>query len=346
MYKYPIVHTFPLRSPAISFALTVDTQTTKLANVPKGEDQIPEEPLFHFSVNKKLIKPPINQNRKQTRADDNKDILELNIVSSSKGSTLSFIKLNFSRNLSRKALIDTGACGNVISRRTLEDLKADKTVQIQSSNEKKEWNQVRMAGGQTVNVQSQVHITFIMAHRQFSESFLVLPTANSIILGDPFFKRHDITINPAKNFLQFDDLTVQINEIKPYNEPRRIVRQKKIPIYTVKKTTLMPNQHTMLECKLQSTVEPLHQRSGIIIPNETLERETYIALTSSLSTVGTNDNLFISAINITDHPITLPTATGVGRFSVLTTEQAEKLILIDPELISLAKQQSEDGTIP
>ena len=146
--------------------------------------------LFSISASsKKLIKPPNNQNRKQTRTDDNKGILELNIVSSSNKSTLSYIKLKFSPNLSRKALIYTGACANVISRRTLEDLKADKTVQIQSSNEKKEWNQLRMAGGQTVNVQSQVQITFIMAHRQFSESFLVLPTANSIILGKPLFQK-------------------------------------------------------------------------------------------------------------------------------------------------------------
>ena len=54
---------------------------------------------------------------------------------------------------------------------------------------KKEWNQVRMASGQAVNVQSQVQMTLIMAHRQFAESFLFLPTANSMILGNPFFQK-------------------------------------------------------------------------------------------------------------------------------------------------------------
>ena len=94
--------------------------------------------VFSISASsKKLITPLNNQNRKQTKADNNKDILELNIVSSSKGSTLSYIKLKFSHNLSRKAIINTVACADVISRGTLEDLKADKTVQIQSSNEKK-----------------------------------------------------------------------------------------------------------------------------------------------------------------------------------------------------------------
>ena len=160
----------------------------------------------------------------------------------------------------------------------------------------------------------------------------MLKTANSIILGNPFFVKHDISILPAKNILQVDDLT--INEIKPQNETRRVVRFKKIPFYTSKKQTIAVGEKIMIQCNLAKNTDDLESVSGVVTPNETLEQELDIAFTSSLSTVGKGNVIMISALNITDHDITIQQRTEVGKFSVLTPEQAEKLIQIDPQLIA------------
>ena len=171
----------------------------------------------------------------------------------------------------------------------------------------------------------------------------MLKTANSIILGNPFFVKHDISILPAKNILQVDDLT--INEIKPQNEPRRVVRFKKIPFYTSKKQTIAVGEKIMIQCNLAKNTDDLESVSGVVTPNETLEQELDIAFTSSLSTVGKGNVIMISALNITDHDITIQQRTEVGKFSVLTPEQAEKLIQIDPQLIALARLKNSDATI-
>ena len=71
-------------------------------------------------------------------------------------------------------------------------------------------------------------------------------------------------------------------------------------------------------------------------------KKKQIAITSSLSTVGKNNTLYICAINITEHPITINSRTEVGRFSILSTEQADQLIQIDPQLITLAKSRNKD----
>ena len=127
-------------------------------------------------------------------------------------------------------------------------------------------------------------------------------------------------------------MTVQINEIKP-------VRHKKIPIYTNKKHTIQPNEQIFLECYLSDKADQFENKSGVITPNEILEKETEIALTSSLSTVGKNNTLYVSALNVIEHPLTINSRTEAGRFSILSTEQADQLIKIDPQLITLAKSR-------
>ena len=72
-----------------------------------------------------------------------------------------------------------------------------------------------MAEGHTIDVNCQVEISFQLALQNFTEIFFALPFANSIILGIPFFKKRETTVLSAQNLLQLNDLTVQLNEIKP-----------------------------------------------------------------------------------------------------------------------------------
>ena len=100
----------------------------------------------------------------------------------------------------------------------------------------------------------------------------------------------------------------------------------------------------MLEGELPKA-ENLANVSGVVTPNETLEKDSELAITSSLSTIGINNLIVISVLNITDHPITLSNKTEIGPFSVLTTDQAENLFQIDPQLISLAKSRNQSDPL-
>ena len=254
-----------------------------------------------------------------------------------KPTVLQYVKIKFENNLCRRALIDTGACSNVINKKIFEEISQKSPEPIEF--EKPKWDLVKMASGQLVKVEKQAKITFQLAHRKFTESFLVLTSTNPVILGNPFFIKHDITISPKRGTIQFPDLTVQINEIKPVDEKRRTFRHKKISIYTNKKQTIQPYQQTILECSLHKDAQNCENQSGVVIPNEILEKATEIALTSYLSTIDKNNVLFISALKITEHPITI---NGQTKFSILSTEQAEKLTQIDPQLMALAKSRNKE----
>ena len=92
-------------------------------------------------------------------------------------------------------------------------------------------------------------------------------------------------MSPKQGLIQFPDLTVQNNEINPVKE-KRFVRNKKIPIYSNKMHTLQPNEQIFLKRYLTGKTVLFEKKSGVITPYETLEKETKIALTSSLSTLG------------------------------------------------------------
>ena len=83
-----------------------------------------------------------------------------------------------------------------------------------------DFTSIKMAGGQLVRIEKQAKIKIKLAHREFVEAFLVLSSTNSVILGNPFFVNHDISISPKQTLIQFPDLTVQINDIKPVKNKR------------------------------------------------------------------------------------------------------------------------------
>ena len=49
---------------------------------------------------------------------------------------------------------------------------------------------------------------------------------DSVILGNLFFEKHNITIDPKNNFLQLPDITVQWNQVSPKKGKKNITRRK------------------------------------------------------------------------------------------------------------------------
>ena len=139
------------------------------------------------------------------------------------GENLSYVRLKFSNQIKRRALIDTGFRANALPESLFNDLNL--TNPKTSTLEKPFFNSVRMASGQRVPVNKQAKISFQMGPHYFQDSSLILPTMNSVILGNPFFKKHNFTIDPRNNLLQLPNLTVQLNQILPEKGKNVITRK-------------------------------------------------------------------------------------------------------------------------
>ena len=112
---------------------------------------------------KKLIKPlsqPLKSS-KTPKSSSNEtfqpdEIISLYTIIPAEGTVLTYTKIRFSQGLQRRALVDTEACGNVISKQTFEDLKEEKMLFRPLEVNEPKPKRVRMAGGQQVSIETEV----------------------------------------------------------------------------------------------------------------------------------------------------------------------------------------------
>ena len=111
-----------------------------------------------------------------------------------------------------------------------------------------------MAAAKRVAIEKQAKIRFQIEQHTFQDSFLIMPTMNSIILGNPFFNKHNITIDPKNNLLHLPELTVQFNQILPEQaeKPRFAKTLPKLSLLLTKKVHIPPQSQALLECQLDN----------------------------------------------------------------------------------------------
>ena len=259
------------------------------------------------------------------------------------GNNLSYVPVSFSPKIQRKALIDTGACANAIPSELFEKLKLEESISIKY-HDKTEFEYVRLASGKRTKIITQITVKFHISDHQFEDSFLVLPNMNSILLGNPFFKKHEIDICPKDNLLKLPDLTLQLNEIRsPRGQPKKVEVPTKYPILASCKKTIQPHCQDFLECVIGDAPQSLLQTTGIVIPNEEFEKKTGLKIMSSISTIDNKYCIKICLLNTDDTPVTFKNNTHVANFKILTPLQASTLNQLDPQLISSAKFRNENN---
>ena len=134
-------------------------------------------------------------------------------------------KVEFNEELDRRALLDTGAFTNVISREFYKELIKTNFNSI-TEIEKSDLDKFKLANGNIVKIDKAIKVTFkLFTFKLFTEDFLVLIVTTLAILINPFFVKHKVSMCPGQSYLRFLDETVQINEIKPEKQPRRVVKR-------------------------------------------------------------------------------------------------------------------------
>ena len=263
---------------------------------------------------------------------------EITACISLEGGVLSYVPLKFPNNQQRKALIDTGACANAITEKDYDDWKSSFGTTATIS-QPSEVNKVKLASGQLIPVRGQIQLEFAIAKNHFKEQFLVIPTTNSTIFGNPFFKNDSIELCPWENLIKLPDLTLQLNKKSTQTDK---TGKRQYTIRTMEKCVIAPNQQTILKCNLQTKNKRFADVCGIVEPKLSFEEKTGLCITSSLSRTDSQGNLYQSALNLQTNDITIPRNSDVAYFKILSPQQAETLTPIDPQLLTLAKFKNPD----
>ena len=217
------------------------TQISMREIVTKGDQQI-ESNKYHTT--KKRVEPRQYVEPQET----NNEQYGMTACIALEVDVLSYVPLKFPNNQHRKALIDTGACANAICEKDYEDLKLSFGTTTPIS-QPSEVSKVKLASGQLVPERGRIQLDFSIAEQHFNDKFLVLPSTNCNIPGNPFFKNNSIELYPSKNLMKLPDLTLQLNEISTHSDK---VGKPQYTIRTVEKFVIAPNQQTTLKCTLQT----------------------------------------------------------------------------------------------
>ena len=136
---------------------------------------------------------------------------------------------------------------------------------------------VKVASGRTVKVLAQVDVKFEVNDHNFQDSFLILPSMTSVVLGNPFVKKYNIEISPGENLLKVPEMTDQLHEIRIIKEGRRKVPKGRYPVFMYQKTTVKPQNQEFLCTKIEVS-KNLGGHIGLIIPLEEYENSTELKL--------------------------------------------------------------------
>ena len=99
-----------------------------------------------------------------------------------------FVKLIFSPQCKRRALIDTGAFCSAMSNSMFESISESSYSTICQKLDPPSYK-VSVASRSKVEVLFQADIKFNIGNKKFTERFLILPDMNDILLGLPFFRQ-------------------------------------------------------------------------------------------------------------------------------------------------------------
>ena len=200
---------------------------------------------------------------------------------------------------------------------------------------------VSVANRSPVKILSTAVIKFTLSNIEYVEPFLIAPNLTDTLIGLPFFEKNNIFIDAKHRILITQDLSLHLNMIQNKAGEKQHCRTPKKPLapYTAKKLLIPPDCQELIQCQDLTDHPEMRNKTGVVEPSIKFEGKTGLCITSSLSRIDENGLTTIAAMNVQPYMITIPEKT-VATFKLLTPEQAEYLVPLEPALLQSEELQN------
>ena len=238
--------------------------------------------------------------------------------------------------LTLPVLIDTGAFTSALSIDSFKQIELQSPSSIRNKTSKPDFK-VCVASNDPVDVLFCCEIEFDLPVGSFIENFLVLPEMKDILLGISFCTKNNLVIDFQNRLLKLPDFTLQLNRLKKSDEAtERLNNRKQIDLFLNNCEQLNPFEQKFVCASAQLPV-CLQSTTGIVEPLNSVEQEHEICLTSSLDTFNSDNEVYLGIINASPNLVLLPKYLKIAKFSILTTEQANFLLPVEPAILAQQK---------
>ena len=156
------------------------------------------------------------------------------------------------------------------------------------------------------------------------DSFPILPSGNSAVIGNNFFEKHNIAIIPGEHLLKVPDITYQLIKINITKKRRRKFQKSRYPLYLHQKTFINPQKQEIFQTIIAFS-SSLEVHTGNSNSLEDYEKSTQLRLSSSVDTARKDKTVSILFLNFNDHSMTFLKNKRVAVFQIFSPQEEEYL---------------------
>ena len=237
-----------------------------------------------------------------------------------------YVPLQFDK-YENHALLDPGAIQSAMSEAELRKITTAHPEAILQELPPPNFK-IQIANGNLVPVRKQVLLRFYVAGKVFEETFLILPTMGTILIGMSFFEKYSVNLDIKNHLVHFPNhmMSMQVRQQKNNRFKTGL-----IDLCSSTRTVIPPLHQVMIQ---------VHSDADISLTTGTVEgspgfmRKTCLLVSPALVDLDEGKTT-IQVTNPNNHTFTLDANTTLAHFRIPTPHQAANITPMPVEHLNL-----------
>ena len=219
----------------------------------------------------------------------------------------------------------------------------------------------KVASGKKTRVEYLVQLRFHLAMKEYVERFIIVKRLTHTLLGMPFYTRNKMIIMPAEGLLKSPTETIQlcykvkgdlkksdmVNPLESAAVSKKTMPQKKVIwLRTTQEVQLRPAEATtgswkVVPCVIEKPELVQQFTTGVIEGYDQFEKKFKTCVASALTQSNEKYRTAVPIHNSGNRDIRIKAHTRVAKFYILTADQGNYVVPIDPKYAELCKDEKD-----
>ena len=245
-----------------------------------------------------------------------------------------YVLLDFEKNLTVDALVDSGAFVSAITQDDLETIKQTAPNNILKIDDPPNF-QIQVANGQLEKPLSTATLKIEIGDDSFDEHFVVMKKLTRPIIGLHFIRNNSVVIDTTHGLIHLPHLTMQVKTASSETTT------KPQPVITDEALTIPPTTTKTITAFIDHPSK--WNTTGTVTPLEKFTETAILLISHSMSTI-IDKRIAVRVTNTTESPYHIKKHTQLAEFSVVTPEQSKHIKPVNMAILSVIPQDDPDLT--
>ena len=195
---------------------------------------------------------------------------------------------------------------------------------------------IQIANGNLVTRRKQVHLRFYVARNDFKETFLILPTMGTILMGMSFSEKYSVNLNIKNHLVNFPNpmMSMQVRQQKNNRFKNGLFN-----LRSSTRTVIPPLQQVMIQVHSDADIS---LTTGTVQGSPSFMRRTCLLVSPALVDLDEGKTT-IQVTNPDNHTFTLDADTTLAHFRIPTPHQAANITSMPVEHLNLITKYPDEA---